>query len=215
MFRAKLIPVALLAASCVSAELSPAEKYERARAAVDAEIARCERGETGPDWFPPDFDNSYGRCWYRSALMAMHEQPLWPPKPGVEIYRFTFLPWRNLAQSARVDLTAKVAEAVEMSGNGDTPGEPVHQTHEKVNAQGQIAVRAAVEAEGFWSPDPDEEWPGNDGAQWIVEGVRGGEYHVRKVWSGHIEDRVAFRELCEALVDASGSRMPREPAIVK
>ena len=191
MFRAKLLPVALLAVSCVSAELSPAEKYERARALVDAEIARCERGETGPDWFPPDFDNSYGRCWYRGALMALHEQPLWPPKPGVEIYRFTFVPWRDLAQSARVDLTGNVAKAVENE------------------------VHAAVEAAGFWSSDPDDELPGNDGAQWIVEGVRDGEYRVRSVWSGHLEDHVPFRELCEALVDASGSRMPREPAIVK
>jgi hypothetical protein len=208
----KLVPIALLAASCASAELSPAEKDERARAVMDAEIARCERGETGPDWFPPDFDNSYGRCRYRRALMTMHEQPLWPPKQGVEVYRFTFVPWRDLAQSARVDLTAKVGQAVEI---GDVSGELVHQTHEEVSAQGLIDVRAAVDAAGFWRPDSDDELPGNEGAQWIVEGVRGGEYRVREVWSGHIEDHVPFRDLCESLVDASGSRTPREPPAIK
>jgi hypothetical protein len=199
----------LLTVSCVAAPLSPAEEYERRRAVMDAEMQRCRDSVAGSWWFPAEFDSEFGRCWYQSALTMMKERPLWPPKPGVEVYRFTFLPWRGVSRVARVDLGTQVAEAAVMSGNGDAPGVPVRQTHEKVEAALADRIRAAVDAPGALEGDP-KAGQGRDGAEWILEAVRDGKYDAFLVWSGHIDDHPAFRDLCLLLVEAGAIQPPRK-----
>jgi hypothetical protein len=40
-----------------------------------------------------------------------------------------------------------------------------------------------VDEVGFWkAPNPVDDHPGMDGAQWIIEGVKGGKYHVVDRW---------------------------------
>ena len=41
-----------------------------------------------------------------------------------------------------------------------------------------------VSKSGFWkAPNPVNDQKGTDGSQWIIEGVRGGKYHVVDRWS--------------------------------
>jgi hypothetical protein len=42
---------------------------------------------------------------------------------------------------------------------------------------------AKIEELKFWELSPDEPLVGNDGASWIVEGVKNGTYHMADRWS--------------------------------
>ena len=61
------------------------------------------------------------------------------------------------------------------------------------------AVRAVAAAE-FWRMGPASDERGNDGAEWVLEGRRGGAYKVVNRWSAD----GAFREAGLAIVRASG-----------
>jgi hypothetical protein len=53
---------------------------------------------------------------------------------------------------------------------------------------------AALDSANFWNtptlPDADENAVELDGAQWIIEGIRNGKYHIVDRWSPEAGDAV-------------------------
>jgi hypothetical protein len=147
--------------------------------------------------------------WYGKQLKALHEPSLWELSrndPKVEAYRFLWL--RSLHHPVAVRLV------VRQGGSGwmhvrMTSGQSGYETGRiirygvswltKSKTQSLVAALAAAD---FWNLPTlvgvNEARPGLDGtvgiglggAQWVVEGVKDGRYHVVDRWSPGSEDPV-------------------------
>ena len=143
--------------------------------------------------------------WYGQHLRAAGEARLCP-SAAVEEYRFLWLRSfhrpvvvRVAADSAgRATLTARVLDGA----GGYEPGRVARDTTFTLSPDRWRELRRRLDM-GFWHvpthPPPDG-LIGLDGAQWILEGVAGGQYHVvdRRNPQG------PFREACLGLLRASG-----------
>ncbi len=132
--------------------------------------------------------------WYSKHLKALREPSLWElsrQDPKAEVYRFLWL--RSFHHPIAVRLV------VRQNGSGwinsrETFGKGGFQPG-GIDRYGVSWLRkgltqsflAAIESGNFWDlptlADPSENAAKLDGAQWIIEGVRNGNYHVVDRWS--------------------------------
>ena len=165
--------------------------------------------------------------WYASYLRAAREPSLIAlavPRrgreqaPPVEQYRFLWLPSFHppfairIARGASDDPDAgallTVKELARLTGF-TLPGPLVRVTTVELPADRWAALRTQLDV-GFWplpSEPTRESRSGLDGAEWVMEGVRGTEYHVVHRWSPDEHSPAAdqaFRAAALAFVDASG-----------
>jgi hypothetical protein len=144
--------------------------------------------------------------WYSKHLKALHEPSLWElsrKDPHAEVYRFLWLRSFDHPMAVRLVIRSSGSGA---SGSGwmnsrMTSGqgglEPGRITRYNVflltKAKTQEFLNA-LESANFWNlpalPEANEEEVHLDGAQWIVEGVRNGQYHVVDRWSPEKGDPV-------------------------
>jgi hypothetical protein len=127
--------------------------------------------------------------WYSSQLRALQEPSLLSltKTPTSESYRFLWLRTFNHPIAIRLDLkpdgtsilTAKVCNGA----GGFRPGVLIeNSSHILTREQTQVFV-SRVDKVGFWrAPNPVNDQKGTDGSQWIIEGVKGGQYHVVDRW---------------------------------
>ncbi len=146
-------------------------------------------------YFPPNtLDDSadashFAEEWYSEQLRALGEPSLWESSKNqkLESYRFLWLRTFHHPISVRMDvqpdgsstLTTKMANGM----GGYKPGKLVVNTTQKISAGETAAVLDRIEHSGFWTLAPYEHTGGEDGAQWIVEGVKDGAYHVVDRWT--------------------------------
>lgn len=120
----------------------------------------------------------------------MDEPSLWElsKSQSVESYRFLWLRTFNRPVSARLtivkdgsgDLSIKV-----LSGSGGyKPGHLIQNHSIKVSKDSVDHFLQLLDKAEFWSaPTEQEDGIGCDGAQWIMEATKGGQYHVVDRWS--------------------------------
>jgi hypothetical protein len=90
-------------------------------------------------------------------------------------------------------LTTKVANGA----GGFKPGHLVENTSRPLTREQIDAFLVTTKKVGFWLlPSHENDEPGADGSEWIVEGVKEGKYHVVGRWS---PNEGAVRELGLAL----------------
>lgn len=139
--------------------------------------------------------------WYSGDLRAMGEPSLAQPRAGVlESYRFLWLAGPRTDHTAvRIDrtsngpaLTVKVLDCAV----GHDPGRKVTDRTRPLTQEQWNDFLQLLERAGFWSMPTRDSRRGLDGAEWVLEGVRGGEYHVVDRWS---PEAGAFRECCAFL----------------
>ncbi|HTS25880.1 MAG TPA: hypothetical protein VMH81_08390 [Bryobacteraceae bacterium] len=138
--------------------------------------------------------------WYTKHLKALHEPSLWElsrTDAKAEVYRFLWL--RSFHHPIAVRLV------VRPSGSGwlnarMTSGQGGYQTGRisryskswltKAKTQSFLA---AIDSVNFWNTPTLEETGSAvhlDGAQWILEGVKGGQYHIVDRWSPESPDPI-------------------------
>ena len=157
-------------------------------------------------YFPDGVFGSEGKVsdshadWYTKQLRSMAEPPLWnlSKDPQVRVYRFTWI--RSFDPAIVVRLT------VQKDGTGILVTKI---TRKPGYARGSLASSRArhvskdivagfenhVQQLGFWEMPTYLENPdfiGVDGAQWLMEGVRDGRYHVVDRWSPESSKERAF-----------------------
>jgi hypothetical protein len=127
--------------------------------------------------------SDFCRAWYTKFLLAAGESPL-PLDPG-ERYRFTWLRTFDNPIICRIEIGRSAGTIVgkRLSGQGGfDPGVLAsEQSHHLTNSESDELLgflRQVI----FWSPAP-ESHGGCDGAQWILEGVRAGQFHLWDQWS--------------------------------
>ena len=155
--------------------------------------ASCLWGQT--QYFPPHAfceANETEHCerWYEPHLRAMSEPSLWELSKNqtVETYRFLWLRTFNRPVSARLqvasDGSAELVVKVLSGSGGYRPGHLIQNRRIKVEKESVDHFTELLNNAGFWNSSTEQEdGAGCDGAQWIIEAVRGGKYHVVDRWS--------------------------------
>lgn len=163
-----------------------------------------------PGTFTPNADNSAQR-FYSAGMYALGEEPLWPVRNTSEsIYRLT----RLSAFGKKIVITLVVAPggageiAVRSTDNDGEPGEVRHMAIASDKIAGFLS---ALDRAHFWQspaelPAPHG-WVRRDGAEWIMEGVKDGNYRVVVRWSPGYErqneDEIRFADAGNLLIDFS------------
>lgn len=125
-----------------------------------------------------------------AQLRALEEEPLYAaePPPARECYRLTWLRPEHSPVVVRVEVRPEGGGALTIkmgSRRGGIDGTEKFRRHEtRVLGAGEVAaVRAAFGERKFFELIPCVEPAEADGAEWIVEAVVAGRYHVVARWS--------------------------------
>lgn len=134
---------------------------------------------------------------YSRQLKALHEPSLWElsrKDPNAVVYRFLWL------RSFHHPIAIRVVEHPNGSGwiyarmtsgrGGAEPGSILRYSNSWLRKARTEEWLAEFETTNFWSlpallPDAHDS---ADGARWILEGVRNGQYHVVDRWSPGVND---------------------------
>jgi len=150
-------------------------------------------------------------AWYSSQLRAAKEGALCRlPDDTGSVYRFTWIPSFNPTVVVRVESGANGYRitAKSLSGAGGyEPGSLAHMTTYELDDADMEKFAELLTAARFWElptdPPPDGT-EGADGAQWVLEGLENGRYHVVDRWSPRPDGPdAAYRRLGEWLLTRS------------
>lgn len=135
--------------------------------------------------------DSFKAEWYSTHLKALSEPSLFQlaQNPTYESYRFVWLRTfhhpvivrLDLRTDGIVDLTLKVSNGA----GGYKPGRVIQNLSRPLTREETNMFFAKLEKVNFWNlPSYENEGTeGEDGSQWIIEGVRNGKYHVVDRWT--------------------------------
>lgn len=143
--------------------------------------------------------------WYVKHLTAMGEESLYMAADHEEGYRFLWMRsfhhpvcvrlWRN---GGEWFITTKQASG---SGGHEPGGLTPHRTRWLTGGESKQFLRL-LERAAFWRlPVKGDELAGLDGAQWVMEGIKEGRYHVADRWSPRGGE---YHEVCLYLLSISG-----------
>jgi hypothetical protein len=141
-----------------------------------------------------------------AELCAMDEPSL--SLAGKETYRFLWM--RHLHNPVAVRVTRAGAGIAVVSVEANTQNPRDERRHEfTTDIAPWNAFLTHVDAADFWNlaGDPTEDERGLDGADWVLEGRRGGIYHSVIRWN---PKPGPFRAACEDLITLSGLSFPAE-----
>jgi hypothetical protein len=154
--------------------------------------------------------------WYSSKLKILEEPSLleMAVNRDVETYRFLWLRTFHNPVAVRLEfahdgstvLFAKVA-----TGTGGFPDKKPHLLQNfsrPVSAEQAKSFQQLLEKVDFWALPTEDMHRGEDGAEWIFEGVKQGTYHVVVRWT---PEQGKFRELGMMLaLGFADLRIPKE-----
>ena len=151
--------------------------------------------------FPAKFD---GRAsWYGKHLTAMDEPSLIADRDlEGEVYRFLWLRTFDHPVAVRIERSSDVVTltVVVMSGAGGyEPGSILSKKTKIIEGDRWCVFQKKLETADYWTLGVDKRL-GNDGAQWVLEGVRAGRYHMVDRWS---PEEPNFRDACLYLLELS------------
>lgn len=132
-------------------------------------------------------------------LRAMHEPSLldMAKDKSVLVYRFVWL--RSFDHPISVRLLVDEdgisgLTAIEMTSQGSfAPGVVAKKRTFAVSKEEVAHFQSLIKAITYWAMPTQVGHAGNDGAQWILEGVQGGQYHVVVRWN---PEAGPYREAC-------------------
>jgi hypothetical protein len=158
-------------------------------------------------FFPPTFDR-FRSEWYGKHLVAMDEPSLFElAASGGSALRFLWLRTFHHPIAVRLHRSEGIVKlvALRLTGQGGyEPGTIDVRIERDVDEADWIRVEAALDAARFDDPAP-EVGLGADGAQWIVERARGGEYRMLDRWSPDVAGPHGdFRHACETFLRLVG-----------
>lgn len=135
--------------------------------------------------------DSFRSQWYSKHLKALEEPSLFQmaKTSKAEAYRFVWLRTFHHPVIVRVDIqpngNGQLTTKVSSGAGGYEPGKLIENTSRPLTRPQVDKFLATIQGLQFWKLPTHEnpETAGCDGAQWIIEGVKNGEYHVVDRWS--------------------------------
>lgn len=141
-----------------------------------------------------------GLCerWYVKHLQAMAEPSLWEQSKNdsKESYRFLWLRTFDHPVAIRLTLakdgSAQLTFKILSGAGGYEPGHLIRNRSSHVSKEAVDHFVGLLNEADFWNSPAEESKDGIvlDGAQWIIEGAKNGQYHVVDRWS---PDKGPFR----------------------
>ena len=137
----------------------------------------------------PDFDH-FQHNYYSVHLLAMQEQPLYPPAADQpEVYRLLYLLCWDSPVLVHFFLIGNAWRVVCKRTNGFSEfpfGGQLTDEDRRDLASGEAArFLSLLDGAAFWDMPSCNRDHGFDGAHAVLEGVKGGRYHVVDRWSPH------------------------------
>jgi hypothetical protein len=150
--------------------------------------------------------------WYSKMLFALKEPILKDYRGKKEIYRFTWLRTFHhpvsiiiIKENDKISITTKVSDGA----GGYEPGMIFYNKTDKLSVKDYEILQNKINTSEFWKMKTELEIIGNDGAQWIIEGVKNNNYKLVVRWTPKISEEFKnFREIGEFLI--SKSNLPKE-----
>lgn len=143
--------------------------------------------------------------WYSRHLSAMEEKSLLTvPGESAEIYRFLWLRTFHHPIFVRIERRRNDIRLFtkELGGAGGyEPGKILRSSDYFIREEDFRSFLDLLEKADYWNLPTDNREAGNDGAEWILEGVRNGRYHFVERWN---PESGAYREACLYLLKLSG-----------
>ena len=150
---------------------------------------------TQQGYFPEKAFGEGSQHWaslYSAQLRALREPSLYEQSKSAnrQSYRFLWMRSFHKLVSVRFDLESDGRATVTIKKSsgfgGDAPGHLLENRRKKLTQQQSEWFLEQVNQSGFWKivghNDPDDDG-GPDGARWVIEGVKSGEYHAADRWS--------------------------------
>lgn len=134
----------------------------------------------------------------------MRQESLLDVTDDSEIYRFLWLRIFHHPIVVAVKRKGNLATLLTVENNGAggyEPKENVRSTEFQLKEDEYCKFLSLVDKADFWEMSKEKEAIGMDGAQWIMEGVKNGRYHLTEEWSPNNGN---FREACIYLLQLSG-----------
>ncbi len=141
-------------------------------------------------YYFPDIDDFTGE-WYGKQLKALEEPSIYRQSnnKNLKIFRFTWLRTFHKPIAIRIiikqDNSGILYAKIASGAGGYVPGKLEKSIEKKLDNSDVTDFLTMIEKESFWNIPTVEETDeyGLDGAQWIVEGLLNGNYHVVDWWS--------------------------------
>ncbi len=173
-------------------------------------ISEIKAGKSG--YFPKDtFSGSWENAdafvndWYGKHLKAMGEKSLLNiSNENAEVYRFLWLRTFHHPIFVKVERGQNEVKLFtkELDGAGGyEPGKVLRINNHILTKDEWCKFLALLEKANYWKLPTENEVLGNDGAEWILEAVKGGRYHAVDRWS---PKKGEYREVCIYLLKLSG-----------
>jgi hypothetical protein len=150
----------------------------------------------------PDGLSDFTVAWYSKHLAAMNEPSLCllaRTDPDATVYRLLWLPSFDHPVCVRINLSgvARVHASVLDGKGGYAPGQVAIVKDFILDGAQRMTLMSHLEKADFWNmPTVLEQDRGSDGDQLVVEGVKGGKYHIVDRW----EPDPAYEELCHFML---------------
>jgi hypothetical protein len=125
--------------------------------------------------------------WYGESLQRMGEPrlPTIAQDVSAQVYRLVIFPtWGNTI-SVRVQRHGELysLSARRLDGQaGYNPGNLVESRDVELNARDSITLEGLIQNLRFFQLPTDDAVRGNDGDEWVLEGVSDGKYHIVQRW---------------------------------
>jgi hypothetical protein len=127
--------------------------------------------------------------WYSGQLVALREPSLWElsKTQQAQSYRFLWLRTFHHPIAIRVDVnadgTSQLTTKMTSGAGGYAPGKLIKDVTVTLRKERTDWFLGKIDAYRFWKLPSVEERGGNDGAQWIIEGIKDRAYHVVDRWT--------------------------------
>ncbi len=132
--------------------------------------------------------NDFKVQWYSKHLAALTEESLWEKRSVKDlfVYRFISLPtWSNptsITFNPNEDGTGMLIVKKTDGHGGYGPGKLVYNKTINLDKNQSNEVLNQFIKINFWKLPTEGGIQGDDGTQWIIEGVKDGQYHVVDRW---------------------------------
>src|ERR1051326_90411 len=121
--------------------------------------------------------------WYSSGMYQLGEKPLWPPSSDTEkIFRFTYLGAFTGPKSVVLTILPDGSGQIRITLPQESHDHGNDEQPLTVSAKGVSDFLGKLDKARFWEIPTESQNRGLDGAEWIMEGVRGGTYHIAVRW---------------------------------
>lgn len=141
------------------------------------------------NFFPPATIDSFRAQWYGNFLDAMQEPSLWARSTQTRNPSYRFLWLRSFHHPVVIRLEVQpdhicaLTVKVGLGSGGFDPGMLIQNDTRVLTKEQSDALLVHLTA-AFWSaPQEGPSTGGTDGAQWIIEGIDSGRYHLADRWS--------------------------------